>query len=477
MRKHLTLICCSLMVWSLRAQAPLLVEHFNYDAGTNLQDNGWNAHSAGTTNPIKVTDGGLALTQTSYPGSGIGNAAALNNTGSDENRPLTNFVRSGNVYAGFLMRINGAVTSGNQGFFFHMGEYNDTANPNYASVSTAFRARTYVVPGSTSAHFRMGITFNSATPPATQGVDVSRDLDTGRTYLVVVKYQFIPGAANDSVCLYIFEDGANLSTEPVKADAGPVAGTQGDVNLMQYVALRQFNAGQRITVDGLIVRSDWDWLASSAPRAPVLLSPANNTSLNLDGPTGTPVSIRWSAARNVSGNVIYQWQADTRTTGTFKPAALALASDNSGADTVLSLTYGDIEAAIAGLGIQPGDTLKAVWRVRAIAGTDTLYSGTFQIDFIRKGNNMSTGMVKYALPLKLYPNPGSGIFRLETEPRFTELLNVTISDVKGSVVFRRSNQQSGLVALDLTKLQDGIYFVQVDSAAHGLQTIRLMIRN
>lgn len=476
MKKHLTLICCSLLGLSLHGQAPLLTEHFNYDAGTNLQDNGWNAHSAGTTNPIKVTDGGLAWTQTSYLGSGVGNAAALYNTGSDENRPLGSFVRSGNLYAGFLMRVNGVVTTGNQGFFLHMGEYSDTANPAFTSVSTAFRARTYVVPGTTAASFRMGITFNSATPPVAQGVDVSRDLDTGRTYLVVVKYQFIPGAANDSVSLYVFEDGANISAEPAKADAGPVAGTQGDVNLMQYIALRQFNAGQRITVDGLIVRTSWDWLAASAPKAPLLLSPANNTIVNLDGPTNTPVNISWTAARNMSGSVVYQWQADARASGNFNPPALALPSDNGGADTTLSLTYGAIETALASLGIQPGDTLKAVWRVRAIAGTDTLYSNVYNIDLIRKGNSTATETMREVKEFSLYPNPSNGSVVVSTGIQQRGMMQIQITDALGRIVLSQTAQANVLAHLSLTGMPDGVYFIQVQTNDARFRPQRLILR-
>ena len=37
------------------AQAPLLIEDFNYTAGDLLTDHGWTSHSGGTTNPILVT--------------------------------------------------------------------------------------------------------------------------------------------------------------------------------------------------------------------------------------------------------------------------------------------------------------------------------------------------------------------------------------------------------------------------------------
>ena len=473
MKKHFTLICCSLLGWSLHGQAPLLTEHFNYDAGTNLQDNGWNAHSAGTTNPIKVTDGGLAWTQTPYLGSGVGNAAALYNTGSDENRPLGSFVRSGNVYAGFLMRVNGVVTTGNQGFFLHMGEYSDTANPAFTSVSTAFRARTYVVPGTTAASFRMGITFNSATPPVAQGVDVSRDLDTGRTYLVVVKYQFIPGAANDSVSLYVFEDGANISAEPTKADAGPVAGTQGDVNLMQYIALRQFNAGQRIAVDGLIVRTSWDWLAASAPKAPLLLSPANNTIVNLDGPASTPVNISWTAARNMSDTAYYEWQVDTRARATFKPAALVSSLIR---DTVLSMTYGILETSLDALGVQPGDTLKAVWRVRATAGTDTLYSNVYNIDLIRKGNSTATETIREVKEFSVYPNPSNGSVVLRTGLQERGMMQIQITDALGRIVLSQTSQANVAAHVSLSAMPDGVYFIQVQTNDARFRPQRLMLR-
>ena len=57
-----------------------LVEHFNYAAAAPLTSNGWNKHS-GTTNPILVSSAGLNFS--GYVGSGVGNAALVNNTGED----------------------------------------------------------------------------------------------------------------------------------------------------------------------------------------------------------------------------------------------------------------------------------------------------------------------------------------------------------------------------------------------------------
>jgi hypothetical protein len=383
MKKIYTLISGMLLFSQLQAQNPLLVEHFDYTSGDNLQNNGWYGHSAGTTNPIKVSNGGLSWSKTAYLGSGIGNAAAVSNTGSDENKPFSSWVDSGNVYTAFLFKVNKVVTTSTQGYFFHVGEYANNSVPVYTAISSAFRARTYVVPGSSTRKFRLGLAFNSSTAPSSAGVNMTSDLDTGVTYMAVVKYHFIPGSAtNDSVSLFLFADGDDITAEPAKPTLGPLAGDQTDVSFIQFAALRQFNAGQGITVDGIIARTDWNWVATNNPVAPKLVGPANNASLRVNGPASTPVTINWTAAQNFP-SAVYEWQADARAISGFNPAALALASDNSGKDTTLSLNFGALDQVLAGLGLKVGDTLKAVWRVRAVSSGDTLYSDTFAIDLIR----------------------------------------------------------------------------------------------
>lgn len=383
-----TLLIITSLISGALAQAqtnPVLVEHFDYSAGTNLQDNGWTGHSAATTNPIKVSDGGLSWTQTPYLGSGVGNAALVNNTGSDENKAFNAWIDSTSkqLYVGFLMKVNYVVSSNNQGYFFHINSYQNVDTPNYALVNTAFRARTFVVQGSSADKFKLGMTFDVSTTPSTATNNVSGDLDTGKTYLVIVKYTFVDGPVNDESSIYIFEDGADLSAEPSMPSVGPIKSTLSDLSILQNVALRQYNSSQRITVDGLIARTDWNWLPAPTPVAPALLSPPDNTSLLVSGPAETPVSINWSAAKHLNGSVSYEWQADLRSMGSYAPPALALASDNSGADTMLSLNFGAIDMVLASLGLNVDDTLKAVWRVRAVSGTDTLYSESFNIDLIR----------------------------------------------------------------------------------------------
>lgn len=255
------------VAFSAQGQRLLLSENFDYPAAAPLRDHGWFAHSAASTNPIATHNNGLSLGNTPYFGNNIGRAALVNNTGSDENKPLSANVDTGSVYASFLLKTNGEVSTDGSGFFFHFVEYSTPSAPVYTAVSTAFRARTYITTGSTAAHFRLGLTFNSATIPSNLGVDVTNDLDTSQTYLVVVKYTFVAGADNDEVSLYVFEDGDSLQQEPASPTLGPFTGTAADVSMIQGIALRQYNAAQNILIDGLFVRDNW-------------LLQAENTSVN-----------------------------------------------------------------------------------------------------------------------------------------------------------------------------------------------------
>lgn len=239
----------------LMAQAPLLVEQFNYTAGSDLAANGWNVHS-GTAAPILVSSAGLSFT--GYSASGVGNAALVNNTGIDVNKPFSANVETGSVYASFLVNVTENTPLG---YFFHLGTYSNTTTPVYTALSTAFRARTYIVPGTnTATQFKLGLSFNATTA---QGQ--TADLTIGQTYLVVVKYTFVTGALNDTVSLFVYSAGDTIpTTEPATPTLGPfaTADATADAVMLQAAVLRQYDATQRITVDGIVVRTNWDLTSS-----------------------------------------------------------------------------------------------------------------------------------------------------------------------------------------------------------------------
>lgn len=227
------------------AQAPLLTEDFDYTAGDLLTTKGWNVHS-GTTNPILTTSPGLTFA--GYVGSNIGLSAGVNNTGQDLNKLFT-AQAVGTVYTSFL--VNATANTGFGGYFFHY--FDPLAN-------TSFRARTFIKP--VSGKMQIGFSFNAS---LAQDSLPNALLNFGETYLFVVKYQILDGIENDKVSLYVFKAGDNFLTEPTVPTLGPLVATPalttpfalGPDIIPTGVALRQFEAAQRITVDGFRVKTSW----------------------------------------------------------------------------------------------------------------------------------------------------------------------------------------------------------------------------
>jgi hypothetical protein len=218
----------------------LLVEDFDYPAGDALTLHGWAIHSA-TTNPLVVTSPGLTFA--GYVGSGIGNAAGVNNTGIDENKPFGAQTTAGSIYASFL--VNATATSVAGDYFFNIFDPN---------AVTSHRGRVFILPVS-GAPDKMTIGFAFGTSPAQ--TTMSTPLNFGQTYLMVVKYTIVDGATNDNVSLYVFAQGDDFTNEPATPTLGPLTGAVADI-VPTGVALRQFDAAQRITVDGIRVNTEWN---------------------------------------------------------------------------------------------------------------------------------------------------------------------------------------------------------------------------
>jgi hypothetical protein len=257
--KKIYICLITIISFSGMAQNPLLVENFDYATGSSIATlttvdptTGWSAHSNGTTNPILVTSPGLTFPN--YRGSGVGNAAGVNNTGADINKVFP-AQQNTTVYTSFLVNVSAiVVTSGTSNVFFHLGA---------TAVGTEFRGRIFCQPitGSTT-QFQLGLSFNSTTVQTL----APTQYNYGQTYLVVLRYDSIVGITNDTVRLYVFDSNSSINTEPTSALISPLAATPNtatppvlaaDVN-PGSVALRQFDGAQRITVDAIRVSTVWD---------------------------------------------------------------------------------------------------------------------------------------------------------------------------------------------------------------------------
>lgn len=269
----------TMCTFGLFAQTTYLVENFDYDQGDEIRFHGWYAHSAGGTNPILVSAEGLSMATTPYAGNAIGNAAWVINNGSDENKPFSSWIRQPeagqpdvHVYASFLMKPFGPIpeaTGNTRPYFFHYGEYQEIEDPEFNGLSTAFRARTFIYPGTLPNTFRMNLSFNENEPDP---LNQTNNYNSDEVHLIVVKYTSIAGEENDLVSLYVFRDGDDISQEPATPTIGPLVGTNRDV-VLQAVALRQYQDDQNVIVDGIIVRDYWDLTGSTSTEEITAQSP------------------------------------------------------------------------------------------------------------------------------------------------------------------------------------------------------------
>ena len=99
-----------------------------------------------------------------------------------------------------------------------------------------------------------------------------------------------------------------------------------------------------------------------------LLSPPSGTTITTSVFNNTPININWSRS---GAGVTYKWKFGNPTVSTVR---LSLPSNNSGYDSVLSLVNNSLDGTLAGLGLNPGDSLVGQWAVWAYSGIDSLKS-------------------------------------------------------------------------------------------------------
>lgn len=140
--------------------------------------------------------------------------------------------------------------------------------------------------------------------------------------------------------------------------------------------------------------------------------PANSTVLVLNSATPTvKVDITWSAAKpGVSTAPTYKWVAALKT-GNIDAPILEIPSNNSGLDTKLTLTFQQIDAALAGKGIAAAAATDLIWSVVADNGSLKVRSSdVFAIKITRFGDGVT--------PFTVY-GPLSSTQNVELDPAST----------------------------------------------------------
>ncbi len=232
MKKLYFIISCLATSFSF---GQILSDDFNYTDNALLTANGWTAHSGSGSQAIDV-GASNGLTYTGYSGlsgfTGVaeGNAAKLDDTGEDVNKAFASAVTSGDLYVSFLVNVTNAV----DGYYFSLG-----------TGTTTFFSRFYTRPSSTSGKINFGIGNSAASYSTT-------DFDPNTTYLVIIKYNV---STTGALSLWVLPSG--VPATEISAGTPLVTASGSGGASVAGVYLRQYNASQNITIDGLRVFSTW----------------------------------------------------------------------------------------------------------------------------------------------------------------------------------------------------------------------------
>ncbi len=250
MRFALLLAAGAFVVASASSQ-PLLTENFDYTIGDLLTDHGWVAHSGAGSGPLAVTDNNLTFT--GYPLSTGNSTAIVDANSEDANLGFTPVIDSPgtSVYAAVLLNFSSVVTDSDGGYFFHYQpeptDFDYTGRVYVRNMGEPFIDHL----------FSFGISKGSGDAEIVWDAAIR---DTGTTYLLVLKYTFLDGSGtDDTIDVYIFEDGDDISVEPGSPTISADVVTEGEADLANIgnINVRQGSEAIDLTVDGINVATSW----------------------------------------------------------------------------------------------------------------------------------------------------------------------------------------------------------------------------
>lgn len=257
--KKSILILTSLLLWVCSSSAAvLLTEDFDYVAESALEGQGtpnaWTVstkadNAYGATPSFSVSNEGLTMPYYGEGAEAQGLAvlvpqATLENTSKQrvvyKTFDTNKGVNSGAVYAAFLLNVT--TPSNNARDFMSFD----------GSTGTTLRGRLFTKKVGTG--YQLGITRANTSPVYT------KTLEIGKTYLVVLKYEFVDGSANDVASVYVdFPLGykeANV-TEYATVSSDVDAGTTDPSNL-KAIDLKLRDGGSLLQIAHMRVATTWE---------------------------------------------------------------------------------------------------------------------------------------------------------------------------------------------------------------------------
>lgn len=264
--RHLTmsLFAMATLIGTTANAERLLTENFEYELGNLYSQGDWLKYGTQAAGPVQVIDN--ALTYPDYQDKAVGKAVHLTQVASGEDlmRAVSETaISSGKVYLSALVKVN--AVADNQYFLAFI-------QPTSAGIvdkkTPPENTRLIASKGSADGKFVFKISRNSATL-----FESTEEFELGKTYLVVMSYEFKEGTKNDVVQLWV--NPAVASTEPQpNAAINSATHTGADMKSFQAIELRQGSSatkvGPEVIIDAIRVGTAWTDLFDVASTEPTM---------------------------------------------------------------------------------------------------------------------------------------------------------------------------------------------------------------
>lgn len=264
--RHLTmsLFAMATLIGTTANAERLLTENFEYNLGNLYSQGGWLKYGTQAAGPVQVIDN--ALTYPDYQDKAVGKAVHLTQVASGEDlmRAVSETaITSGKVYLSALVKVNAVADDQ-----YFLAFIQPTSAGIVDKKTPPENTRLIASKGSADGKFVFKISRNSATL-----FESTEEFELGKTYLVVMSYEFKEGTKNDVVQLWV--NPAVASTEPKpNAAINSATHTGADMKSFQAIELRQGSSatkvGPEVIVDAIRVGTAWTDLFDVASTEPTM---------------------------------------------------------------------------------------------------------------------------------------------------------------------------------------------------------------
>lgn len=264
--RHLTmsLFAMATLIGTTANAERLLTENFEYELGNLYSQGGWLKYGTQAAGPVQVINN--ALTYPDYQDKAVGKAVHLTQVASGEDlmRAVSETaISSGKVYLSALVKVNAVADDQ-----YFLAFIQPTSAGIVDKKTPPENTRLIASKGSVDGKFVFKISRNSATL-----FESTEEFELGKTYLVVMSYEFKEGTKNDVVQLWV--NPAVASTEPQpNAAINSATHTGADMKSFQAIELRQGSSatkvGPEVIVDAIRVGTAWTDLFDVASTEPTM---------------------------------------------------------------------------------------------------------------------------------------------------------------------------------------------------------------